>query len=221
MNVLLFFLYHFQMFMRELNWILYKDRITSDGKVYMSFGAGIIGQSSKNQVILGKNVRLSGWLTILEKGKITIGDYTLIGNKTVIQAWDNVTIGAYCMISPDVWIQDNNSHSIYAQDRLVDMLGSRDFNDTGIDTTEAVKKPIFIGNHVWIGRRAMILKGVSIGDRAVVAAGAVVTHDVPPDTIVAGNPAVVVKKISPNPANISKANETITKLHRAMKLTSQ
>ncbi|MEK7141699.1 MAG: hypothetical protein AAB800_04140, partial [Patescibacteria group bacterium] len=94
MNVLLFFLYHFQMFMRELNWILYKDRITSDGKVYMSFGAGIIGQSSKNQVILGKNVRLSGWLTILEKGKITIGDYTLIGNKTVIQAWDNVTIGA-------------------------------------------------------------------------------------------------------------------------------
>ena len=65
------------------------------------------------------------------------------------------------------------------------------------------------------------MKGVSIGDRAVVAAGAVVTHDVPPDTIVAGNPAVVVKKISPNPTNISKANETITKLHRAMKLTSQ
>ncbi|MDP1721695.1 MAG: acyltransferase [Candidatus Gottesmanbacteria bacterium] len=218
--MLLFFLYHFQMFMRELNWMIYKNKITSNGKAIMSFGAGIIGQSNKNQVVLGKNVRLSGWLTVLEKGKITIGDYTLIGNKTVIQAWDAVTIGAYCMISPDVWIQDNNSHSIYAQDRLVDMLGSRDFNDIGIDTTEAVKQPVVIGNHVWIGRRAMILKGVTIGDRAIIAAGAVVTHDVLADTIVAGNPAVVVKKISPNSVDIPKAHETISKLQNKMKHSS-
>lgn len=221
MNILLFFLYHFQMFMRELNWLLYKNKITSDGKAIMSFGAGIIGQSNKSQVILGKNVRLSGWLTLLENGKITIGDYSLIGNKTVIQAWENVTIGSFVMVSPEVWIQDNNSHSIYAQDRLVDMLGSRDFNSIGIDTTEAVKKPITIGDHVWIGRRAMIFKGVTIGDRAVVAAGAVVTHDVPPDMIVAGNPAVVVKKISPNPVNISIAQGTIVKLQSKMKQSSQ
>lgn len=198
--------------MRSLNWFLYKNKITTKGPVVMNFGAGIIGHSSKNQVVLGKHVRLSGWLTILEKGKITIGDYTLIGNKTVIQAWEQVNIGSHSMISPEVWIQDNNSHSIYAQDRLVDMLGSRDFNNIGIDTTNAVRKPIHIGNHVWIGRRAMIFKGVTIGDRSVVAAGAIVTHDVPPDTIVAGNPARVVKAIKPNRIDFLKAKKYIEKL---------
>ncbi|MBY5377327.1 hypothetical protein HFN07_28555 [Rhizobium leguminosarum] len=55
------------------------------------------------------------------------------------------------------------------------------------------KAPIRIGNHVWIGMRAVILKGVTIGDGAVVAAGAIVTKDVPPGAVVAGNPAKVVK----------------------------
>ena len=54
--------------------------------------------------------------------------------------------------------------------------------------------PIVIGNHVWIGRRAMIMKGVTIGDGAVVAAGAIVTKDVPPNCVVAGVPARVVKE---------------------------
>ncbi len=216
MNVLLIFLYHFQMFMRELNWMLYKNKITSNGKVIMSFGAGIIGQKNKNQVVLGKNVRLSGWLTVLDKGKISVGDYTLIGNKTVVQAWKSVAIGSFVMISPEVWIQDNNSHSIYAQDRFVDMLGSKDFNPTNIDMTNAVSKPIVIGDHVWIGRRATILKGVVIGDRSIIAAGAVVTHDVPSDSIVAGNPAKVVKTIKPNPVNISKARTSIARLQKAL-----
>lgn len=54
--------------------------------------------------------------------------------------------------------------------------------------------PISIGNHVWIGTNAIILKGVDIGDGAVVAAGAVVTRSVPPRCIVAGNPAKIVKE---------------------------
>ena len=214
MNILLILLYWFQMAVRKINWHLYKNRITTAGPVIMNFGAGIIGNTKKEHVVLGKNVRLSGWLTMLENGKITIGDYTLIGNKAVIQAWKQVSIGSYCMISPDVWIQDNNSHSIYAQDRLVDMLGSRDFNDVGTDMTKATSKPIKIGDHVWVGRRAVILKGVTIGDRSIVAAGSVVTHNVPPDTIVAGNPAVVVKKIYPNPTNITKAQVTIRKFQK-------
>jgi len=191
---------------REINWLLYRNKITSDGKIIMNFGAGIIGAKDKKQIVLGKNVRLSGWLTILENGKITIGNYTLIGARSVIQAWDKVEIGSYTMISPDVWIQDNNSHSIYAKDRYKDMLGSRDFNDIGTDNTNAAHKPITIGNHVWIGRRAIILKGVTIGDRSVVAASAVVTHDVPSDTIVAGNPARVVKHIDQKAINPDALN---------------
>lgn len=216
MNFLLPLLYWFQMATRNVLWLLYRNKITAKGFVIMNFGAGIIGNTSPKQIMIGKNVRLSGWLTILGKGKITIGDYTLIGARTVIQAWDHVTIGSYVMISPDVWIQDNNSHSIYAQDRLVDILGSRDFNPIGIDTTNAVAKPIAIGDHVWIGRRAIILKGITIGDRAIVAAGAVVTKDVPPDVSVAGNPARIVKKIKPNSVDFSKAYATIQRLREAM-----
>lgn len=53
-------------------------------------------------------------------------------------------------------------------------------------------KPIKIGNHVWIGTRVTILKGVTVGDNAIIAAGAVVTHDVPANSIVAGVPAKVI-----------------------------
>ena len=57
-----------------------------------------------------------------------------------------------------------------------------------------IKKRISIGNEVWIGNRAMILKGVTIGNGAVIAADSVVTHDVPAYSVVAGNPAKVIKE---------------------------
>lgn len=212
MNTLLTILYWAQMAAREIQWFLYRGKVTAKSKVFMNLGAGILGNSTPGQIILGKGVRLSGWLTVLGKGKITIGDYTLIGARSVIQAWKDVTIGSYVMISPDVWIQDNNSHSVFAQDRLVDILGSRDFNSIGIDITNAVAKPITIGDHVWIGRRTMILKGVTIGDRAVVAAGSVVSQDVPADTVVAGNPAKIVKKIENNSVSITRARAVIAQL---------
>lgn len=209
MNVLLTILYWAQMGAREIQWLLYRGKVKAKGKVLMNIGAGILGNENPEQIVLGRCVRLSGWLTVLGKGRITVGDYSLIGARSVIQAWDRVTIGSYVMISPDVWIQDNNSHSIFAQDRLVDMLGSRDFNPVNIDMTNAIVKPITIGDHVWIGRRAMILKGVTIGDRAIIAAGAVVSQDVPADTVVAGNPAKAVKKIEGNSVSIARARETI------------
>lgn len=215
MNILLSLLYWAQMAAREIQWLLYRDKVTAKGKVFMNLGSGILGNTTPKQVVLGKCVRLSGWLTILGKGKITIGDYTLIGARSVIQAWDAVTLGSYVMISPDVWIQDNNSHSIFAQDRLVDILGSRDFNPVGLDTTNAAAKSITIGDHVWIGRRAIILKGVTIGDRAVVGAGSVITQDVPADTVVAGNPAKPVKGILTNPVDVANARATIKERQNA------
>ncbi len=85
---------------------------------------------------------------------------------------DNVTIGSDCAISWDVTIMDTDYHSIEGN------------SDTASVT---------IGNKVWIGCKATILKGVTIGDGAVIAAGALVTRDVPPNSVVAGVPAKVVK----------------------------
>ena len=107
------------------------------------------------------------------------------------------------MISSNVRITDNNTHSIKARDRKKDLINFFDHNFSrnsfytmGINN---ISKAIKIGNHVWIGRDSLVLKGVTIGDGAVIAAGAVVTHNVSPNSIVAGNPAKIVKNISNNP----------------------
>ena len=199
MEIMLTVLYWIQMFARKINWLIYKNRVTTHGKFLMNFGGGISGASNKNQIIIGKNVGISGWLTVFKTGKISVGNYTTIGRGTVVQAMDKIEIGSFTLIAPEVWILDNNNHSIYAKDRREDILGNRDFNKTGTDNTHAVHAPIKTGNDVWIGRRSMILKGVTIGDRAIIAAGSIVTHDIPKDTIAAGNPAKVVKHIKQSP----------------------
>ena len=89
-----------------------------------------------------------------------------------IRCHKRITIGDECAISHDVTIMDSDAHAI-----------------NGIVSTE----PVIIGNHVWIGTRATILKGVKIGDGAIIAAGAVVTKDVPPYSMVGGVPARIIK----------------------------
>ena len=89
-----------------------------------------------------------------------------------------IRIGNNCLIGPDVGIY-TAGHRLEAEGRTLDVYGM----------------PITIGNDVWIGGHSTILPGVSIGDGAVVAAGAVVTKDVEPNTIVGGVPAKVIKKI--------------------------
>lgn len=66
-------------------------------------------------------------------------------------------------------------------------------NKETLDSHTAKTKPIIIGNHVLIGTQCMILKGVTIGDRSIIAAGSVVTKDIPSDCIAGGNPAKIIK----------------------------
>lgn len=195
MNILLSLWYYLQIVSRKINWLIYKDKVTLKGKAYLNFGLLIIGMNNKDQVILGKNVDLYGCLSVGKKGQIIIGDYTCTSRGSMIQALSKIEIGKFTQIAPDVLIYDSNHLSIYARDRMVHGL----LAEKGISSGNEVTKPIKIGNHVWIGRRAMIFKGVTIGDRSIIAAGAIVTHDVPPDSVVAGNPAKVVKNIDQEP----------------------
>jgi acetyltransferase-like isoleucine patch superfamily enzyme len=103
---------------------------------------------------------------------IRVGDGTYLNRGVEIVAARSVTIGRDCKIARDVIIMDTDQHEIPG-------IGLR-------------VSPIEIGDRVWIGARAIVLKGVHIGDDSVVAAGAVVTRDVPPHTIVAGVPAQVI-----------------------------
>jgi acetyltransferase-like isoleucine patch superfamily enzyme len=78
--------------------------------------------------------------------------------------------------------------------KIAENVTIRDIDNHQITGSRGHEGPIKIGHHVWIGMNAIILKGVTIGDGAIVGAGAVVTKDVPPETLVAGNPARVVRK---------------------------
>lgn len=197
MNIFLPILYHTHMTFRKINRFLYRNKVTMKGPCALNYGTMMLGMHDKTQIVLGKHVDINGCLSVGKEGSITLGDYALVGPRALIQALTRVDIGRFAFIGPDVLIIDSNHHSIYATDRMIDVLGV----DKGISGLNAASKPITIGNHVWIGRRAMIFKGVAIGDRAIVGAGAVVTHDVPPDTVVAGNPAKIVKEIDQKAIN--------------------
>jgi len=113
-------------------------------------------------------------------GDVTIGDYTRIGIHCTV-------IGPVCI----------GSHVNLAQGITVTAL-NHNFEDTTkrIDEQGVSTKPVVIGDDVWIGANAVILPGVTIGQHCVVAAGAVVTKDVPDNTLVGGVPAKVIKPLT-------------------------
>lgn len=121
-------------------------------------------------VSLGKNSTLHTGVRVYDPRNIKIGEGTIIGYGCFIDGRDNVTIGNHTDIASEVMIY-SSEHDLSAPD------------------FHAVSEPVKIGDYVFIGPRAIILAGVKIGDGAVVAAGAVVTKDVPAYTIVGGVPA--------------------------------
>jgi acetyltransferase-like isoleucine patch superfamily enzyme len=129
-----------------------------------------------------------------EEGHVKVGDYSLL-NGALIMAEESIEIGSYCLISWNVGIADSDFHPIDAAQRRQDALALSPYLPNRPARPKIRTAPVKIGNNVWIGMGAVILKGVTIGDNSVVAAGAVVTRSVPANTIVAGNPAVVVKEL--------------------------
>lgn len=114
---------------------------------------------------------------VTEGAKLSIGDHTYLNRSASIDCTQEITIGDYCAISDNVQILDSDFHPITYNGKISTM-----------------SKPVHIGNHVWIGRSAIILKGVTIGDGAIIGAGSVVTRDVPARCLAVGNPARVIKE---------------------------
>jgi len=145
---------------------------------------------------LGNGVLIDGILEVYEKGKLFIDDYTFLGNSRVYCA-NNISIGKGCWIADHVSIIDSNLHPISPKRRFQDAV---DFS-RGIfpDVYSNIpNSPIVIQDSVWIGVNSVILKGVTLGEGSVIGAGSVVTKDVPPYTIVAGNPARIIREIPEN-----------------------
>lgn len=147
--------------------------------------------SDRNDIIIGDHAMITGILISQNHGKIKLGAYTFLRECSVIGSVKSVTIGDYTSIADYVVIMDNNNHPVNPQDRLI--KSSTNKSSPYRYWRHSIAAPILIGRNVWIGSFSRICKGVTIGDNSIVASNSVVTKDVPPNTIVAGNPARVVK----------------------------
>ncbi len=113
---------------------------------------------------------LSGW------GRMRFGDRCFVNVGTTIISVEEIVVGNDVAFANDVYVIDSDSH--------------------GVEGRAHKQAPVRIGDGCWIGTRAIILPGVTLGKRVLVAAGAVVTRDVPDDCLVAGNPARVVRELT-------------------------
>jgi acetyltransferase-like isoleucine patch superfamily enzyme len=138
------------------------------------------------RVRVGEAVRINGTTTFsaaarAEHPLLEIGDHSYVGYQVTIAIGTKVSIGRHVLIANRVFLCSDDGHPLDPQARRTEP-------GTGKGTIE-------IGDDVWIGDGAIVLKDLRIGDGAVVAAGSVVTDDVPPYSVVAGNPARIVKEL--------------------------
>ena len=113
------------------------------------------------------------------EGYVSIGAKSVLGQECTISAYQHVSIGRECVIADRVMLIDFD-HGMVEVDRPIRLQG-------------IYKRDVRVGNNVWIGYGACILRGVTVGDNAVIGTGAVVTRDVPPNAIVGGVPARVIR----------------------------
>lgn len=124
-------------------------------------------------ILMGQYVQMAGARS--NGRKVSIGRGTVINHSCLLYATGGLTIGEHVSISAGTWL----------------VTGSHDIDDPMFAVSY---KPIVIGDYAWIGMRATILAGVTIGEGAIVMAGAMVTRDVPPYAIVGGVPAKIIKQ---------------------------
>jgi acetyltransferase-like isoleucine patch superfamily enzyme len=147
-----------------------------------------------DKILVGPHSRILGeLLTFAHGGEIKIGEWCYVGEGTRIWSAASIVIGNRVLISHSANIFDSLTHPLSAAARhhQVKQIFRRGHpREISLD-----ESPVRICDDAWIGAGAMVLRGVTVGEGGVVAAGAVVTKDVPSYSIVAGNPAVLIREL--------------------------
>ena len=166
-------------------------RVTIGPNAYCQNKTGI-----KENIKIGHHCDIHARIIAAGKnGRVRIGNYTTIRGG-IIGSVESIVIGNYVIISNNVTIYDNNNHPTDPDARLL-MCESGFYSDLW-NWENSIHSPVVIEDNVWIGEKAAILKGVTVGRGSIVASHSVVTKDVKPYTIVAGNPARIVKELRPS-----------------------
>ncbi|MCK1313371.1 acyltransferase [Bradyrhizobium sp. 23] len=130
-----------------------------------------------------------------EGGEVRIGSRTFIGRSNLV-CYRSVVIGDDVIMSWGITIVDHDSHSVDWEKRRNDV---RDWKKSQKNWKQVAHAPVVVRDKAWIGFNVSILKGVTIGEGAVVGACSVVTRDIPPYAVAVGNPARVVRELSASP----------------------
>ncbi len=150
-------------------------------------------RGSDSQINIGNDCLINGRLvTEINTSKIDIKNNVFIGGKSILDCKDEILIEDDVLVSYECIIFDHDSHSTISKLRKDDL--SR-FRNNQMKWNEVRSKKIHIKKNAWICARSIILKGVTIGKCSIVAAGSIVTEDVPDFCLVSGNPAKVIKKV--------------------------
>lgn len=171
-------------------WRAFRQRAVVGDGCLLGPSAWCVNDGAADRIELGAGVVCRG---ILRRehygdGRIVLADRVYVGDDCILSAAESITIGAGTLLGHGVQVFDNNSHPTAADARAADWDAVRSGSARG----EIASAPVAIGEHAWLGFGCVVLKGVTIGDGAVVAAASVVTADVPAGATVAGNPARVV-----------------------------
>lgn len=181
----------FRYFFPQKNFLLGHDsKLHPEAKIFNFL-------EDKTKIKIGNFSHIRGELLLFAHGgKIIIGDECYVGEGTRIWSGKSIFIGNRVLIAHGVNIFDSNTHPVPASERnkhFKKIISSGHPTDINLE-----ERNVIIEDDVWIACMSIILRGVHIGQGAVIAAGSVVTKDVPAWSVVAGNPAKVVKTIPKN-----------------------
>ncbi|MEZ6024260.1 MAG: acyltransferase [Hyphomonadaceae bacterium] len=176
-------------------WRQFRERADLGTNVRLALGARLINAAPKaNARILGDSV-IRGTLRLEPQGKLEIGRFCYVGDGVIVSAQSDVRIGEATLLAHGVQVFDNNSHPVSAHAREIQfrrMMGLKDRTAAIVIETA----PVVIGKRCWIGMNSLVMKGVSIGDDTIVAAGSVVLSSLPEGVVAGGNPAKIIRPLT-------------------------
>jgi acetyltransferase-like isoleucine patch superfamily enzyme len=160
--------------------------LTPGGRRIALDGIAFVGPQVTLEIGKQARLRLGRWSWIgdgtkirCHEGEVEIGAKTVMGQECTISAYQHVSIGEQCIVADRVMLIDFD-HNVAEVERPIRLQG-------------IYKRDVRVGSNVWIGYGAQILRGVTIGDNAIIGASSVVTRDVPANAVVAGAPARIIR----------------------------
>lgn len=147
------------------------------------------------RIRVGRHALVEGELTVHEYGgRIEIGEYSYVGVSTRVWSGESVKIGRYVLLAHNVHVTDTNVHQLSALERAEHFLRT-DVHGQPFMKGSIKTGPVEIGDHAWLNFDVAVLRGVKIGEGAIIGACSLVSKDVPPYTLAVGNPARVIREL--------------------------